>query len=163
MRQKKIENYEFLLVSLVWGCELKGKTLFQKMPVCKVSLVWGCELKGFIPRLTANSVWVSLVWGCELKGEKWTGHGEHEGSASYEAVNWKLLLCRLWPECPGQPRMRLWIESSSSKFSSPSGLGQPRMRLWIERSMTVISILAAAGQPRMRLWIERTTTALSSM
>ena len=56
----------------------------------KVSLIWDCELKGYqIIRLWKG--WsVSLIWGCELKDEDAVEYlGTTEGSASYEAVNWK--------------------------------------------------------------------------
>ena len=78
-------------VSLVWGCELKDDRRKERRNRVLVSLVWGCELKDLRILNTSTCLTVSLVWGCELKGNIW------------RLGQWLRL---------GQPRMRLWIESS---------------------------------------------------
>ena len=123
-------------VSLVWGCELKGRWCGQSYCSYLVSLVWGCELKDcWFCRKHARS-WVSLVGGCELK----------------ESVS-----CLCFRRGQGQPRMRLWIERLTITESILITIGQPRMRLWIERWQSSSGTYADIGQPRMRLWIERSS------
>ena len=77
--------------------------------------------------------WVSLVWGCELKVYNRFLWILVIGSASYEAVNWKMHRFIATGTMFGQPRMRLWIESSKRHCPGLIPPGQPRMRLWIER------------------------------
>ena len=55
-----------------------------------VSLVWGCELKGKSESAGSSTKTVSLVWGCELKDHISEWRFLRKWSASYEAVNWKV-------------------------------------------------------------------------
>ena len=122
-----------------------------------VSLVWGCELKVFYGLLNNYVRVVSLVWGCELKVDaSFFSDTEHGGSASYEAVNWKiavLLILVAFPRSASYEAVN-WKDIAEKRISKsyrsasyeavnwkrlvyyqyPRQLGQPRMRLWIERS-----------------------------
>ena len=101
-------------VSLVWGCELKGRLQITERSRTSVSLVWGCELKvlpdaPLVYDVTRSASYEAVNW----KSSEIRYNTNCERSASYEAVNWKIDLPPQVNGLSGQPRMRLWIESLS--------------------------------------------------
>ena len=133
------------------------------LPVCldrenpRVSLIWGCELKNTIWKKLCHPHWVSLIWGCELKNfrfhlkysrlrgqphlrlwiEKYLCINRFipsEGSASSEAVNWKVNPDTLLP--PPVRVSLIWgceLKNVPQKITERVRQGQPHLRLWIEK------------------------------
>ena len=166
------------LVSLVWGCELKGVT---QTGVARSGLGQP-RMRLWIERLCSfcqiDQSWVSLVWGCELKD---------------------LTSVRFFHFSNGQPRMRLWIERSkkqktktikkvslvwgcelkdingtinttktrSASYEAVNWKTTSRRCFYLPNPVSLVwgcelkgwweAYLdwAEKGQPRMRLWIER--------
>ena len=170
--------YVDTVVSLVWGCELKGPMNRMDHDGHAVSLVWGCELKGSGSRLGKNWWRVSLVWGCELKGSSRFSPGHHTGSASYEAVNWKShtshsIVLTLWSAsyeavnwkterntgtfCHSRVSLVWGCELKVLLQNLPMTKAPVSLVWGCELKVTLFTYFFCEneGQPRMRLWIER--------
>ena len=84
------------MVSLVWGCELKGRNETVNRCVWKVSLVWGCELKAKI-----------IIY------DEFIPEGQPRMRLWIESPQRVTIV----QSVDGQPRMRLWIERTPCRFS----------------------------------------------
>ena len=154
----EVETYALLLtiygVSLVWGCELKYFHWFLGRHIVMVSLVWGCELKYKFRTINISRRLVSLVWGCELKSPYTPPIYEAYRSASYEAVNWSiliLLLLLLLSRSASYEAVNWSIKRTISIIFTNRSASYEAVN-WSKPSSSVKVQLR--GQPRMRLWIE---------
>ena len=143
----------------------------------EVSLVWGCELKGRMDMIILlwirSASYEAVNWKIATSAMLSIGKGQPRMRLWIERRKAQ----KVFSKEIGQPRMRLWIESFANMMKVKDRKGQPRMRLWIERWITshyffLLSrsasyeavnwkttasniALVPSGQPRMRLWIER--------